>query len=92
MPSNANSLVGKTDVQRELHVFSAQVTRRRGGGVYWRNGCPSSVVKKMEPGAWHRMAEGRRVVAEGEGTFQTEWREYRTGLVYEALSLSQRSC
>lgn len=28
-------------------------------GMRWRNWCWSSVVKKMEPGAWQGMAEGR---------------------------------
>lgn len=71
MPSNANSWVGKTDVPRG--VFSAQRTGGRGGRCVLEE-VLSSVVKKMEPGAWHQREEGRKVVAEEEGTFQTEQR------------------
>lgn len=88
VPSNANSLVGKRDVWKGLRVFDAQGPGRRGK----RYALEELVLEFSceEDGARCMARDGRRqrVVEEREGTFQTEGREYRTGLVYEAPSLS----
>lgn len=98
MPSIVNSLVGKTGVKGGLHEFSAPGTGIRGErcvlAEFIRESIPefSPKEKMVITGARHGMAEGGRTVAEEDGMFQAEWREYRTGLIYEAISLSQHFC
>ena len=74
------------------------VPREQGSGergVCWQSSSGNRYLSSMSKekmvitGARHGMAGGGWTVVEEDGTFQAEWREYRTGLIYEGISLSQ---
>ena len=86
MPSNANSWVGKTDVPRG--VFSAQRTGGQGREVCAGG---SAEFSCEEDGARCMAPEGRRQKGSG-GRGGNIPDRVESGLVYEALSLSQYFC